>query len=106
MSLQQNAAELMLIMTIGPLPDALDPGFHCVRAHWIRGFIAFQLARRVRAVVLMVPVWPESGIRVRAAPTRYIRLSRIKLQRHECGVCALRSGGGHATQGRPGTQHT
>jgi hypothetical protein len=41
-------------MKIGPLPDAvesglllryaLDPGFHCVRAHWIRGFMAFRLA--------------------------------------------------------------
>ena len=28
------------------LPDALDPGFHGVRTHWIRGFMAFQLARR------------------------------------------------------------
>jgi len=44
-----------LIMKIGPLPDAvesglllryaLDPGFHCVRAHWIRGFMAFRLVR-------------------------------------------------------------
>ena len=33
-------------MKFGPLPDALEPGFHCVRTHWIRGFIAFQLARR------------------------------------------------------------
>ena len=57
MSLQQNAAQLMLIMTIGPLPDALEPGFHCARTHWIRGFIAFQLARRARATVLMVPAW-------------------------------------------------
>jgi hypothetical protein len=56
-SLQQNAAEPMLIMTIGPLPDALEPGFHCVRTHWIRGFIAFQLARRAQTVVLVVPVW-------------------------------------------------
>jgi hypothetical protein len=38
------------------LPDALDSGFHCVRAHWIRGFIAFQLARRAGTVMLMVPV--------------------------------------------------
>src|SRR5262249_12261408 len=22
-------------------PDALEPGIHCVRTHWIRGFIAF-----------------------------------------------------------------
>jgi hypothetical protein len=28
------------------LPDALDSGFHGVRTHWIRGFMAFQLARR------------------------------------------------------------
>ena len=26
--------------------NALDPGFHCARTHWIRGFMAFQLARR------------------------------------------------------------
>jgi len=32
----------------------MEPGFHCVRAHWIRGFIAFQLARRTRTVMLMV----------------------------------------------------
>jgi hypothetical protein len=38
------------------LPDALDPGFHCVRAHWIRGFIAFQLARGTGIVVLLVPM--------------------------------------------------
>jgi hypothetical protein len=31
-------------MKIGPLPDALKPGIHCVRTHWIRGFMAFQLA--------------------------------------------------------------
>jgi hypothetical protein len=23
------------------LPDALEPGFHCVTTHWIRGFTAF-----------------------------------------------------------------
>jgi hypothetical protein len=33
-----------LIMTIGLLPDALKPGIHCVRTHWIRGFMAFRLA--------------------------------------------------------------
>jgi hypothetical protein len=40
----------------GALPGALDPGFHCVRTHWIRGFIAFPLVRRTRNVMLMVPV--------------------------------------------------
>jgi hypothetical protein len=46
-------AEFMLF---GPLPYALDPGFHCVRTHWIRDFMAFQLGRRTRGVRLMVPV--------------------------------------------------
>jgi hypothetical protein len=36
--------------------DALDPGFHGARAHWIRGFMAFRLARRIRTVMLMEPV--------------------------------------------------
>ena len=40
----------------GRLPDALDPGFHCVRTPWIRGFMAFRLARRTRIVLLMVPM--------------------------------------------------
>jgi len=39
-----------------PLPDALKPGFHCVRTHWIRGFMTLRLARRTRIVLLMVPV--------------------------------------------------
>jgi hypothetical protein len=43
-------------MKIGSLPDALDPGFHCVRTHWIRGFMAFQRTPRARTVLLMVPV--------------------------------------------------
>ena len=28
-------------MTIGLRPDAMKPGIHCVRTHWIRGFMAF-----------------------------------------------------------------
>jgi hypothetical protein len=54
-------------MMNGSLPDAmepgfhrrwnaLDPGFHCIRTHWIRGFMTFRLARRTRIVMLMVPV--------------------------------------------------
>ncbi|MGH3161265.1 MAG: hypothetical protein ACRDOC_05225 [Streptosporangiaceae bacterium] len=43
-------------MKIGPLPDALKPDFQCVRTHWIRGFMAFQLARHTRTVMLMVSV--------------------------------------------------
>ena len=27
-------------------PDALKPDIQCVRTHWIRGFMTFQLARR------------------------------------------------------------
>jgi hypothetical protein len=32
----------------------MEPGFHCVSTHWIRGFMAFQPARRTRTVVLTV----------------------------------------------------
>jgi hypothetical protein len=42
-------------MKIGPVPDALEPGFHGVRTRWNRGFMAFQLARRARTAMLMVP---------------------------------------------------
>jgi hypothetical protein len=48
-------------MTIHLLPDVLKPGIHCVRTHWIRGFMPFQLTWRTRTVRLMVPVCPESG---------------------------------------------
>ena len=44
------------IVKLGPLPDAVKLGFHCARTHWIRGFMAFQLARRTRIALLMVPV--------------------------------------------------
>jgi hypothetical protein len=30
------------------LPNAMKPGFHCAGTHWIRGFIAFELAPRSR----------------------------------------------------------
>ena len=56
----------MLIMKIGPLPnacrtplgrlpDALEPGIQGVRTPWIRGFMAFQLARYTRTALLTVP---------------------------------------------------
>ena len=45
----------------GRLPDALKPGIHCVRTHWIRGFMTFWLVRRIRIVMLMVSACPESG---------------------------------------------
>jgi hypothetical protein len=44
-------------------PDALDQGFHGVGTPWIRGFMAFQLARRTNTVMLMVSMRPESGSR-------------------------------------------
>src|SRR5215468_6992972 len=40
--------------------NAMKPGIHCVRAHWIRGFMAFRRARHARTVMLMVPMCPES----------------------------------------------
>jgi len=33
----------------------MEPGFHGARTPWIRGFMAFHLARRARIVMLMVP---------------------------------------------------
>jgi len=44
-------------MKIGLLPDAMKPGIRGVRTRWIRSFMAFQLARRTRAVRLMVAEW-------------------------------------------------
>jgi hypothetical protein len=32
----------------------MDPGFHGVRTHWIRGFMAFRLARLTQIVRLML----------------------------------------------------
>ena len=57
-------------LSIGLLPDAVESGFHGVKTHWIRGFIAFRLARRTRIMMLMVPVWPESSIRYLPAVVR------------------------------------
>jgi hypothetical protein len=37
------------------LSGALEPGIHGVRTPWIRGFMAFQLARYTRTVLLTVP---------------------------------------------------
>ena len=37
-------------------PDAVKPGFHCVRTHWIRGFMPFHRIRRTGTAMLMVPV--------------------------------------------------
>ena len=51
----------------GHVPDALEPGIHYVRTHWIRGFMTFRRVRHARIVMLMVPVCPESGFLERAA---------------------------------------
>jgi hypothetical protein len=51
----EDALDLGVSLRCYALEDALDPGFHCARTHWIRGFIAFRLARRTRDVMLMVP---------------------------------------------------
>jgi hypothetical protein len=71
------SGQLKLIMKIGLPLDALDPGFHCVRTRWIRGFMAFQLVRRTRSVMLTVPAWPEFGIRDGAARLRPLALRRL-----------------------------
>ena len=56
-------------LSVGLLPDALEPGFHGVTTHWIRGFMAFRLAWRAR-IMMMVLVWSESGFLGRAYPAR------------------------------------
>ena len=50
--------------------------------------MTFQLARRTRTVLPMVPVWPESGFRVRAA--RPGRFSGINSWQH-VGMKVLRT---------------
>jgi hypothetical protein len=52
------------------LPDVLEPGIHRTRTHWNWGFMAFQLVRRIRTMMLMVPVCPESGFLGRPARLR------------------------------------
>jgi hypothetical protein len=42
-------------MTIGLLPDDVEPGIHFVRTPWIRGFMAFHRVRHIRTVMLVVP---------------------------------------------------
>ena len=64
MLLGRDGAWLLLIMKLGPRPDAMEPDamepdamepdIDGVRTQWIRGFMAFGLARRTRIVRLMV----------------------------------------------------
>ena len=67
-------------------PDALDPGFHCARTRWIRGFMTFQLARRTRSVMLMVPVCPESRFLRRAARPRPASQTALSLSEMKRGI--------------------
>jgi hypothetical protein len=64
----------------------MKPDIHGVRTHWIRGFMAFQLARRARVVVLMVLVWPESGFRKVSRGCGHELCGRKQLQRRERGM--------------------
>jgi hypothetical protein len=61
----------------GHLPGAMKPGIHCFRTHWIRGFMASQLARHARTVTLMVLVRPESGFLGTCRPAVAHWLNRI-----------------------------
>jgi hypothetical protein len=56
-------------MTIGLQPDAMKPGIHCVYA-LDPGFHGVQMVRRMRTVMLIVPVCPESGFLGPAARPR------------------------------------
>ena len=44
----------MLIMKIGLVPDAMEPGIHCVNA-LDPGFMTFRRVRHAQTVMLMVP---------------------------------------------------
>ena len=59
------------VFTIGLQPDALKPGIHCARTHYIRGVMAFQLARHARTVMLMVPVRADSSFREMRRPAAH-----------------------------------
>jgi hypothetical protein len=66
---------------------------HYARTHWIRGFMAFWLARRTRTAMLMMPVWPESGFRVRAARAWPIARAALRwslMARRRVGTCDVR----------------
>ena len=100
MLLERNAACLF-----GPLPDVLKPDIQCVRTHWNRDFMAFQLARSTRIVVLIVPTWPESGFREGVARLRGRGLARAGAdgqRRVVDGVSVVVSadGAGRGWQGR------
>jgi hypothetical protein len=41
-------------MGVGPVPDAVKPDFQGVHTHWNRRFMAFQLVRHTRIVMLVV----------------------------------------------------
>jgi hypothetical protein len=43
-------------MRAGPVPDAMKPGIHGVRAHWIQGFMAFRAGPAGAIVMLMASV--------------------------------------------------
>ena len=48
---------------IGPVMDAMEPGIHGVRTHWIRGFMAFGQPRRTGKLTGRDPTvtWPLVG---------------------------------------------
>jgi hypothetical protein len=71
------------------LPDAMKPGIHGVRAHWIRGFMAFRLVRRIRAVMLMVSACPESGFPGARRPIAKPVLSWSCTMQHSCRTNVL-----------------
>jgi len=64
-------------MWIGPAPDAMEPGFQCVRTQWIRGFMPFRQPWRPRIMMLMVPERPECGMRAHRHPAATNQLSDI-----------------------------
>jgi hypothetical protein len=71
---------------LNPRPNALDTGFHCVRTHWIWGFMAFQRAGCTRTVRLRMPVRPESGFQERAIRPWPLATAASGFYVHERGI--------------------
>jgi len=50
------SSQLESIMTVGLVPDAMNPGIQCVRTHWIRGFMTFAAGSAPVMAMMAMPV--------------------------------------------------
>jgi hypothetical protein len=52
------------------VPGAVKLDFRCVRTHWNRGFICVPAGPYIWIVILLTPMWPESGFLVRGTQSQ------------------------------------